>query len=213
VALAAVCEMNQDELISELLQALTNDVQNLQKQVAKLPNQPPADYRASIEKMAQAVQELRQQPAKPTAAAVDLSAITTQLTRMENQIRQRPEFKMTLYTQIAAVAFGLMVAGLVAMTWFGLDWRKERDNYEQAYWEADWRVRYTKQAKPEFYNYMQARFAKEPDVVNKWTAEQEQIDATRAAAKKASEQAKALADQANQLESKTTTRGDKKAGR
>ena len=34
--------MNQDELISELLQALTNDVQKLSQQVGKLPTQPPA---------------------------------------------------------------------------------------------------------------------------------------------------------------------------
>jgi len=205
--------MNQDELISELLQALTDDVRKLSQQVGKLPTQTPADYRANIEKLAQAVQELRQQPVKPAAAAVDLSAITAQLTRLEGQIRQRPEFKMTLYTQIAAVAFGLMVAGLVTMTWFGLDWKKERDSYQQAYWEADWRVRYTKQAKPDYYNYMQARFAKEPAAVNQWIEEQEQIDATRAAAQKASEQAKALADQANQLEGKTTTKGDKTGGR
>ena len=212
--MAGECKMNQDELISELLQALTNDVQRLQKQVAKLPTQPPADYRASIEKLAQAVQELRQTP-KPVAAAaaVDLSAITAQLTRMENQIRQRPEFKMTLYTQIAAVAFGLMVAGLVAMTWFGLNWKEDRDSYQQAYWEADWRVRYIKQARPEFYNYMQARFAKEPAAVNRWIEEQEQIDATKAAAQKASEQAKALADQAKRLEDGATTKGAKPGGR
>ena len=115
--------MNQDELISELLQALTNDVQKLSQQVDKLPTQPPANYRADIEGLTQAVQELRQQSTKSATAAVDLSAITARFDRIEQQIRQRPEFKMTLYTQIAALAFGLMAILLGVLSYYGWRWK------------------------------------------------------------------------------------------
>ena len=212
MALAAVCEMNQDDLISELLQALTNDVQSLQKQVAKLPTQSPADYRASVEKLAQAVQELRQQPAKPTAAAVDLSAITAQLTRMEGQIHQRPEYKMSRAVQIGSFAFGLMAILLGLMTYYGWSWKGERDDYQQAYEHDNWRVRYTEQANSDFYSFMEAKF-KDDSNVYKWITDQEEADQKRELAQKASEQAKALANQAKRLEDGTTTKEDKKGSR
>jgi len=210
--LAAVCEMNQDELISELLQALTNDVQSLKKQVAKLPTQPPANYRASIEKIAQAVQELRQQPAKPIAAAVDLSAITAQLTRMEGQIRQRPEYKMSRAVQIGSFAFGLMAILLGLMTYYGWSWKGERDDYQQAYEHDNWRVRYTEQTNADFYSFMEAKF-KDDQGVYKWITDQEQADQKRDLAKKASEQAKVLAGQAKRLEDGANTKGNKKGSR
>ena len=203
--------MNQDELISELLQALTNDVQKLSQQVDKLPTQPPANYRADIEGLTQAVQELRQQSTKSATAAVDLSAITARFDRIEQQIRQRPEFKMTLYTQIAALAFGLMAILLGVLSYYGWRWKGERDEYQQWYIYDNWRVRYTKQARPEYYNLMEAKL-KESDVYN-WIVAQEQADQKRALAQKAAEQAKALSDQANKLEGTTPTEGDKKAGR
>ena len=202
--------MNQDELISELLQALTNDVQKLSQQVGKLPTQPPADYRDNIEKLAQAVQELRQQSAKPAPAAVDLSPITAQLTRMEGQFRQRPEYKMSQYVQYGAYTFGLMVVLLVASVWFALSWKGERDNYQQAYEHDNWRVRYTEQANPDYYAYMEGVFSKEPQKIYQWVEEQEQADASRAAAKKAAEQAAAMNAQADELEGKKKPKGKKR---
>ena len=201
--------MNQDELISELLQALTNDVQQLSQQVGKLPTQPPADYRANIEKLAQAVQELRQQSAKPVAAALD-PTITARFDRIEQQIRQRPEFKMNLYTQIAALSFGLMAILLGVMSYYGWSWKGERDEYQQAYEHDNWRVRYTEQANADYFAYMEAKFKDEPDVY-KWIIAQEEADQKRELARKAAEQAKALSDQANRLEGTTPTEGDKKA--
>ena len=203
--------MNQDELISELLQALTNDVQKLSQQVDKLPTQSPANYRADIEGLTQTVQELRQQSTKSATAAIDLSAITARFDRIEQQIRQRPEFKMTLYTQIAALSFGLMAILLGVMSYYGWSWKGERDEYQQWYIYDNWRVRYTKQARPEYYNLMEAKL-KEPAVYN-WIVAQEQADQKRALAQKAAEQAKALSDQANQLEGTTPIKGDKKEGR
>lgn len=202
--------MNPDDLISELLQALTDDVQKLSQQVSKLPIQSPTDYRATIEKLTQAVQELGQQSTKPTAAAVDLSAITAQLTRIEQQNRQRPEYKMGRAVQIGAFALGFMAILLGLITYYAMSWKGERDRYEQAYDHDNWRVRYTEQANPDYYAYMQGVMEKDPIEVRKWIVEQEQADQKRALAKKAAEQAKALSDQANQLEGKTETTGNKK---
>ena len=199
--------MNPDELISELLQALTNDVQSIKKQVTKLPTQPPADYRASIEKLAQAVQELRQTPKAP-AAAVDLSAITAQLGRIEQQGYQRPEYKMSRAVQIGSFAFGLMAILLGLMTYYGWSWKGERDHYQQAYEHDNWRVRYTEQANPDYYSFMEAKFKDDTDVY-KWIADQEEADQKRELAKKASEQAKALSDQAKRLESQAVQKGKK----
>jgi hypothetical protein len=81
--------MNQDELISELLQALTNDVQNLQRQVAKHPPNPGRTT-ASIEKITQA--RAGTPPATGQTyshAAADLKQpANIAFTRMENQIRR-----------------------------------------------------------------------------------------------------------------------------
>ena len=201
--------MKQEDLISELLQALTNDVQGLKKQVDKLPTQAPADYRANIERLAQAVQELRQTP-KPAAAAIDLSPITARLDRIEQQSRQRPEYKMSQYVQYGAYAFGLMVVLLVVMTWFALDWKGERDKYQQAYTHDNWRVRYTEQANPDYYAYMEGMFSKEPAKVQQWIEEQEQADAAREAARRAAEQAAAMNAQADKLEGKKGQKGKKR---
>lgn len=205
--------MNADDLISELLQALTDDVQKLSQQVSKLPVHSPTDYRDNIEQLAQAVQELRQQAAEPTAATVDLSAITTQLTRIEQQNRQRPEYTMGHAVKIGAFAFGFMAILLGLMTYYGMSWKGERDRYEQAYDHDNWRVRYTEQANPDYYAYMEGIMEKDPIEVRKWILEQEQADQKRALAKKAAEQAKALSDQANELEGKTETKGNKKSSR
>lgn len=199
--------MNPDELISELLQALTNDVQSLKKQVAKLPTQPPADYRASIETLAQAVQALRQTPKVP-AAAVDLSAITAQLGRIEQQGYQRPEYKMSRAVQFGSFAFGLIVILLGLMTYFGMTWKGERDRYEEAYNRDNWRVRYTEQSNPGYFSFMEAQFKDDPEVY-KWIVAQEEADQKRELAKKATEQAKALSDQAKRLESQAVQKGKK----
>lgn len=205
--MAAVCEMDNSELISELLESLTNDVKTLKAKVDTLPTQVPTDYKTSIDELTKAVQEL-QNPSKQAPPALDLSAITARLDRIEEISRQRPEYKMSQYVQYGAYAFGLMVILLVMSVWFALTWRSERDEYAQAYTEDNWRVRYTKQANPEYYSFMEAKF-KEPGLT-KWVVQQEAADHKRALAREAAEQAKALSDQANQLEGKGVTTGQKR---
>jgi hypothetical protein len=201
--------MDNSELISELLEALTNDVKTLQAQVDKLPTQAPTDYKTSIEGLTKAVQEL-QTGSKQAPPAMDLSAITARLDRIEQVSRQRPEYKMSQYVQYGAYAFGLMIILLVTSVWYAHTWRSERDQYAQAYTQDNWRVRYTKQVNPEYYSYMEGAYTKDPDSFKKWTAEQEQADQKRELAREAAAQAKALSDQANRLEGKPTTKGKKK---
>jgi hypothetical protein len=201
--------MDQSQLISELLEGLTKDVAALKTRVEKLPTQAPTDYQASIEDLTRAVQAL-QTGSKQAPPSVDLSAITARLDRIEQVSRQRPEYKMSQYVQYGAYAFGLMAILLATSAWYAHTWRSEREQYAQAYTQDNWRVRYTKQANPNYYSYMEGVLSKKPAKVYQWIEEQEQADQKRELAKKATEQAKALSDQANRLEGKTATKGKKK---
>jgi hypothetical protein len=208
VASAEECKMDNSELIGELLEALTKDVKALSLRVEKLPTTAPADYRREIERLSKALEQLQNEP-KSAPAVVDLSPITTRLERIEHLSRQRPEYRMSQYVQYGAYAFGLMVVLLATSVWFALSWRSEREEYAQAYSENNWRVRYTQQANPDYYNFMEGKFAKDPDVYQ-WIAEQEQADEKRELAQRAADQAKALSDQANKLEGKSNQKGRKK---
>jgi len=201
--------MDESQLISELLEALSKDVKTLHARVEKLPTQPPTDYKTSIEELTKAVQELRN-GSKQAPPAVDFSPITGRLDRLEQIGRQRPEYRMSQYVRYGGYAFGLMVVLVAGLTWLALDWKGERDQFRAAYWTADWRVRYLKQQDPNFYSYIEGLFAKDPAGVSKWVVEQEQADEKRALAAQAAEQAKALSDQANQLEGKPRVKGKKK---
>jgi hypothetical protein len=198
--------MEESQLISELLTELTKDVAALKTRVDKLPTQSPTDYQTSIEGLTKAVQEL-QNGSKQAPAAIDLSTITTRLDRIEQVSRQRPEYKMSQYVQYGAYAFGLMVILLATSVWFALTWRSERDEFAQAYTQDNWRVRYTKQAYPDYYSFMEGKFKE--GGVTQWILEQEEADQKRALAREAAEQAQALSDQANRLEGKPITKGKK----
>ncbi|GAB2565055.1 hypothetical protein [Spirosoma aerophilum] len=201
--------MEQSELVGELLEGLTKDVKALQTKVGQLPTATPPDYRESIHALAKSVQELQSKaPTQAPAPAIDLTPVLNRLERIEQQIRQRPEYTMSQYVRYGAYAFGLMVVLLVGVTWLALSWRSEREDYAQAYAHDNWRVRYTKQADPDYYNFMEAKF-KEPGLTQ-WVVEQEAADEKRELAREAAEQAKSLTQQANQLEGKSTTKGKKK---
>lgn len=207
MASAEGCKMDTSELIGELLEGLTKDVKALSLRVEKLPTGTPADYRTEIERLSKAVEHL-QNGSKSPPVVMDLDPITARLDRIEHNSRQRPEYKMSQYVQYGAYAFGLMVVLLAMSVWFALSWRSEREEYAQAYSETNWRVRYTRQANPDYYNFMEGKFAKDP-AVYQWVAEQEQADEKRELARKAAEQAKALSDQANQLEERSNQKGKK----
>lgn len=197
--------MNQNDLISELLQGLTTDMEKLRHQVGKLPVQSPTDYRATIEQLTQAVQALGQEP--PKAAAVDLTGISTQLDRIEKQHYQHPDYQMSRAVQYGSYAFGVLVVLLVGMSVLGLHWRSERNDFEV----SDWKWRNERQADPVYVSkidstyavYSQADGQKELTALKAWIVRQEQADATRAAAAEAAQQAKAMSAQADELERTT----------
>lgn len=205
--------MEQDvELLTELVQSLTNDVAELKKMVAGQP-QPTTllDAKSSLEKVANAINGLRNdiqavksQP--PMTAPVDLGP---QFDALSQQIRQRPEYRLSQYVQYGGYVFGLLVVVLMGMSWLAFEWKSERDDYKPAYEAANWRLRFTKQVNADYYNFMEAKF--KDGAIYQWISEQEEADQKRELAREAAEQAKALARQANELENKPTTQGKKKA--
>ena len=89
-----------------------------------------------------------------------------------------------------------MVILLAISVWYGLTWRSERDEFAQAYQQDNWRVRYTKQANPDYYQFMEAKFKESG--LTQWVVQQEEADQKRELAREAAAQAKALAQQANE---------------
>ena len=98
---------------------------------------------------------------------------------------------MSQYVQYGAYAFGLMVILLATSVWYALSWRSERDELARAYGQQNWRVRYTKQANPDYYSFMEGQF--KDNHVYQWVAEQEEADQKRALAREAAERSVAHA--------------------
>ncbi len=187
MALAAECRMEKDELLAELLQALTNDVQELKKRVAKLPTQGAADHRAEIERLSQAVKQSSQQAGK-----VDLTGVMSQLHSIEQTIRHKTEYRLSRYVKFGGYSYVVMVLALAGLAWYALDLKKDRDYFEKSYYKADWRVRYVRQADPKLFAYMEASISKDAPKLTQWILEQEQADEKREMAREAVEDAKAL---------------------
>lgn len=187
------------ELIGELLQSLTKDVDAIRKEMTKPGAAPPVDYGPRLDALTKAVEALPDR-LKQSTATPDQSAIIERLKRLEHLSRQHPDRQASQYVQIGALATGLMVLLLGLMTWRALSWEDERDSYARNYTWANWRLRYLKQAEPEYYQLIEGKFTKDAAGTSQWIEEQEQADATREAARKAAEQAAALTKQANRLE-------------
>jgi len=189
--------MNEQDIIAELLQALTNDVQELKKRVAKLPTQGAADHRAEIERLTQAVKQSSQQSGK-----VDLTGVMQQLHSIEQTIQYKTEYRLSRYVKFGGYSYVVMVLALAGLAWYALDLKKDRDYFESSYYKADWRVRYVRQADPKLFGYMEAAISKDAPKLTQWILEQEQADKKREMAREAIEDAKALTEQANKLEGK-----------
>lgn len=196
-----------DDLVSELLGGVLSDIKMLKTSVSKLVS------KEDLSELAKTVTSLEKRltTAPPTTPAVtELTQVREELTQLKHLVRQRPDYRMSQYVRYGGYMFGLMVVLVAGLTWFALDLKGERDRFRAAYWTADWRVRYLKQQDPAFYSYIEGLFAKDPSGVSNWVIEQEQADEKRALAAQAAEQAKALSDQANQLEGKPRVKGKKK---
>jgi hypothetical protein len=195
------------DLVGELLEGILTDVKKLTASIPKLASKD------DLSELAKTVSSLenRLTSAPPAPVAVsELAQVREELSQVKQLIRQRPDYTMSQYVRYGGYMFGLMVVLVAGLSWLALDWKGERDQFRAAYWTADWRVRYLKQQDPNFYSYIEGLFAKDPAGVSKWVVEQEQADEKRELARKAAEQAKALSDQANQLEGKPRVKGKKK---
>ncbi len=195
--------MDNSELITELLQALTNDVKDIGRAVKKAPTDPAVDYGPRLEALTKAVEALPDR-LKAAPASPDLSVFTDQLNRIEHLSRQHPDRKASQYVQIGAYASGLMVLLLILMTSLALSWRSERNAFEA----SDWKWRNLRQNDPVYVGRIDSTYSvasqasdeKELAGYHQWIIQQEQADVTREAARQAAEQAAALTKQANQLE-------------
>lgn len=200
-------EQQDIDLLTELVQTLTNDVTELKQLVADQPKPTTLlDAKSSLEKVATAINGLRDRIDSQQKGASAPTDFTPHFDTLGQLIRQRPEYHLSQYVRYGGYVFGLLVILLVGITWLALDWKRERDEYAPAYEQANWRVRYTKQANPDFYAYMEGVFAKETLKVQQWTLEQEQADQKRDLARQAAEQAKAMNAQADRLEGKASTK-------
>lgn len=193
------------DLVSELLEEVLSEIETMKTSVGQLASQE------ELKNLGQVVASLKTQvtTAQATPAPADGDArVLEKLQDLNRLIRQRPEYTLSQYVRYGGYVFGLMIVLVVGLTWLALDWKGERDEFRAAYWQADWRVRYTRQANPDYYHFMEAQF--KDNGVYTWIGEQEEADQKRALAREAAEQAKALSRQANELEGKEMTKGKKK---
>lgn len=200
--------MDHNELIGELLQALTNDVQELKTWTKKQPSTSP-DYTTQLQQLNGNLDRLRQQmttPASSPAPVVDLNPLRTQLDRIEDRIQKSPEYRAGEWVKWGALATGVMAVLLAITTILAYQWKTERDEWEASSHWATWRLRYTKQVDPQFYNFVESKFAKDAQQTGIWIEQQEQADAKREAARRAQEQAAAMNAQADKLEGKKKSR-------
>lgn len=193
-----------EELVGELLQGVLDEMKTLKASMGKVASE---EALTAVAKMVSSLEEKVNRAPSTAPAATEYTKLVEELKQL---LRQRPEYKLSQYVRYGGYMFGLMVVLVAGLTWLALDWKGERDRFREAYWTADWRVRYVKQQDPGFYSYIEGLFSKDPAGVSKWVVEQEQADEKRALASQAAEQAKALAEQANQLEGRGRVKTKKK---
>ncbi|MFD2938345.1 hypothetical protein [Spirosoma flavum] len=205
------------DLLTELVQTLTNEVTELKLLVADQPKPTTLlDAKSSLEKVATAIDGLRAgidslKLQKEASVPTDL---TPQFDALAQLIRQRPEYRLSQYVQYGGYVFGLLVILLMGMSWLALDWRSERREFEV----SDWKWRNLRQVDPVYVRKIDSTYTVSSQVnggkdladFHQWIIQQEQADATREAAHQAAEQAKAMNAQADQLEQKALTTGKKK---
>lgn len=206
--MAVKYKMDNTELITELLQALTNDVDGLKKWAKQVPTTPAPDHQANLDQLTTAIEQLRQQNKTSAPALIDTGAINAQLARIEQRIQKSPEYRAGQYVKWGAYASGLMVVLLMSMTGLALKWKVERDKFEV----SDWKWRAVSQEQGQYGTKLDGMFATDSTAQRsqQWILEQEQADATREAAQKAQAKAAAMNAQADKLEGKKRPIGKKR---
>lgn len=199
------------DLVGEVLTSLGAELTQVHEQVKALTQKEAPDYSREFTQINTSLQAINSKLDKfqspPTVSADPFEKHFKQLSFL---IKERPEYKLSQYVRWGGFVFGLMVLLVALLTWKCLEWRGERDQYAQLYSQADWRVRYTRQANAAYYGFMETKLSQDNGELRQWIIEQEQADQKRALAREAAEKAKAFSDQANQLEGGSSVKGKKK---
>lgn len=205
---------HETDLLAELMGALIKDVAELTRLIGEQAKPVTAEVidpalgsitqaLLGLQGQVKHLASLSQLPAAAPAPAVDLTGLEHQVKALRQEVREKPDYQVSQYVRYGGLVVVLSLISLVAMTWFALSWRSERDEYASAYTAADWRLRYTRQANVAYHHYMEDVFAKDKDgAVYTWIVTQEQADQQRDLARQAAEQAKAMNAQADALEGK-----------
>ncbi|GAB4041824.1 hypothetical protein [Spirosoma gilvum] len=206
-------EPQEVELLTELVQHLTQDVAEVKQLLANQPKPTTLlDARSTLEKVANAVNGLRSEVSdlkqqKPQATSVDLTPISQQLQLLREDVRRSPANRITRGVQYGLILLLVSLVSTGILAYYAIKWKDERDQFEV----SDWKWRAVRQDGPTYAAQLDGAFAHDSgSYYQQRVIKLEQADATREAARKASEQAKALSEQANQLEGKAQSKKRKK---
>jgi hypothetical protein len=197
----------QKTLLAEVVESLTDEITKLAKLITDRPEPvPPLDLQPFLQRVADAINGLRGQiqklvEAKPQAQPVESTQVLAELRAMRQDIRKSPANRINKAVQYGT---GLLIVSLLTtgvLAYYATKWKNERDGFEV----SDWKWRAVRQDGEDYAIKMDGAFAVDSMAENykKRIVEMEQADATREAARRAAEQAKAMNAQADKLEGKS----------
>lgn len=194
-------------LLTEMVEGLTDDVAKLIKLITDRPEPAaPPDLQPFLQRVADAIKGLRGQveklvEAKSQAQPVESTQVLDELRAIRQDIRRSPANRINKAVQYGTVLLivSLLTTGILA--YYATKWKNERDAFEV----SDWKWRAVRQDGEEYAIRMDNAFAHDStaESYKKRILEMEQADATREAARRAAEQAKAMNAQADKLEGKS----------
>lgn len=205
--------LQETELLTELVQHLTEDVAQVKQLLAEQPKPTTLlDARSTLEKVANAVNGLRSEVSelkqqKPQAASVDLTPLTSQIQSLREEVRRSPANGITKGVQYGLGLLLLSVLTTGVLAYYAIKWKAERDTLVA----SDWKWRIVRQDSPIYAAELDNAFAHDSAYYyQKRVVELEEADLSRAAARKADEQAKAMNAQADRLEGKSGPKNGKR---
>lgn len=196
----------QKTLLAEMVEKLTDDMARLIKLITDRPEPAPLpDLQPFLQRVADAINGLRGQvqklvEAKPQAEPVESNPVLEELRAIRQDIRKSPANRISKAVQYGT---GLLIVSMLTtgiLAYYATKWKNERDAFEV----SDWKWRAVRQDGEDYAVRMDGAFAQDSTAENykKRILEMEQADATREAARRAAEQAKAMNAQADKLEGK-----------
>ncbi len=204
----------QKTLLAEVVESLTDEITKLAKLITDRPEPvPPLDLQPVLQRVADAINGLRRQiqklvEAKPQAQPAESTQVLAELRAIRQDIRKSPANRINKAVQYGT---GLLIVSLLAtgiLAYYATKWKNERDAFEI----SDWKWRAVRQDGEDYAVRMDNAFRSDSvgESYKKRIVEMEQADATREAARRAAEQAKAMNAQADKLEGKKPVKTKKK---